>query len=156
MTRFLIRRLFNYAILLTLATFLTFALTSVTFHPLDNLLQRNPRPPQSVIDAKAHDLGLDKPLLPRYAHWASGATHGDFGKSVTGQPVSEELGRRVWTSLRLVAIGSILGSIIGVVVVLIKRVDLEHIQLDALPMLLRRDLWAFVRCLATGVKRCRL
>ncbi|MBN9634463.1 MAG: ABC transporter permease, partial [Actinobacteria bacterium] len=39
MTRFLIRRLFNYAILLTLATFLTFALTSVTFHPLDNLLQ---------------------------------------------------------------------------------------------------------------------
>ena len=116
MTRFLIRRLFNYAILLTLATFLTFALTSVTFHPLDNLLQRNPRPPQSVIDAKAHDLGLDKPLLPRYANWVSGAVHGDFGKTVTGQPVSEELGRRVWISLRLVAIGSILGSIIGVIV----------------------------------------
>jgi peptide/nickel transport system permease protein len=116
MTRFLIRRLFNYAILLTLATFLTFALTSVTFHPLDNLLQRNPRPPQSVIDAKAHDLGLDKPLLPRYANWVSGAVHGDFGKTVTGQPVSEELGRRVWISLRLVAIGSILGSIIGVII----------------------------------------
>ena len=116
MTRFLIRRLVNYAILLTLATFLTFALTSVTFHPLDNLLQRNPRPPQSVIDAKAHDLGLDKPLLPRYANWVSGAVHGDFGKTVTGQPVSEELGRRVWTSLRLVAIGSILGSIIGVII----------------------------------------
>lgn len=116
MTRFLIRRLFNYAILLTLATFLTFALTSVTFHPLDNLLQRNPRPPQSVIDAKAHDLGLDKPLLPRYANWVSGAVHGDFGKTVTGQPVSAELGRRVWTSLRLVAIGSILGSIIGVII----------------------------------------
>jgi peptide/nickel transport system permease protein len=116
MTRFLIRRLLNYAILLTLATFLTFALTSVTFHPLDNLLQRNPRPPQSVIDAKAHDLGLDKPLLPRYANWVSGAVHGDFGKTVTGQPVSAELGRRVWTSLRLVAIGSILGSIIGVII----------------------------------------
>ncbi|WP_020104082.1 ABC transporter permease [Mycobacterium sp. 360MFTsu5.1] len=116
MTRFLIRRLFNYAILLTLATFLTFALTSVTFHPLDNLLQRNPRPPQSVIDAKAHDLGLDKPLLPRYANWVSGAVHGDFGKTVTGQPVSAELGRRVWISLRLVAIGSILGSIIGVII----------------------------------------
>ncbi|MGX9671047.1 ABC transporter permease [Mycobacterium sp. HM-7] len=116
MTRFLIRRLFNYAILLTLATFLTFALTSVTFHPLDNLLQRNPRPPQSVIDAKAHDLGLDKTLLPRYASWVSGAVQGDFGKTVTGQPVSEQLGRRVWTSLRLVAIGSILGSIIGVLI----------------------------------------
>lgn len=116
MTRFLLRRLLNYVILLTLATFLTFALTSVTFHPLDSLLQRNPRPPQSVIDAKAHDLGLDKTLLPRYGHWVSGAVRGDFGKTVTGQPVSEELGRRVWTSLRLVAIGSILGSIIGVIV----------------------------------------
>ncbi|MFL0292910.1 ABC transporter permease [Mycobacterium sp. SMC-18] len=116
MTRFLLRRLLNYVILLTLATFLTFALTSVTFHPLDSLLQRNPRPPQSVIDAKAHDLGLDKTLLPRYGNWVSGAVRGDFGKTVTGQPVSEELGRRVWTSLRLVAIGSILGSIIGVIV----------------------------------------
>ncbi|MDR3661177.1 MAG: ABC transporter permease [Mycobacterium sp.] len=116
MTRFLIRRLVNYAILLTLATFLTFALTSVTFRPLDNLLQRNPRPPQSVIDAKAHDLGLDQPLPIRYGRWVAGAAHGDFGKTVTGQPVSEELGRRVWASLRLVGIGSILGTIIGVVV----------------------------------------
>lgn len=116
MTRFLLRRLLNYVVLLALASFLTFALTSVTFSPLDTLLQRNPRPPQSVIDAKAAELGLDKPLPQRYAAWVSGAAHGDFGKTVGGQPVSRELWRRVGASLRLVVIGSVFGALIGVVV----------------------------------------
>lgn len=116
MTRFLARRLLNYLVLLALASFLTFALTSVTFSPLDTLLQRNPRPPQSVIDAKAAELGLDKPLPQRYAAWVEGAVHGDFGKTVGGQPVSQELWRRVGASLRLVGIGSVLGALIGVVV----------------------------------------
>ena len=62
MTRFLARRLLNYVVLLALASFLTFTLTSFTFEPLDSLLQRNPRPPQSTIDAKAAELNLDKPI----------------------------------------------------------------------------------------------
>ena len=44
-------------------------LTSLTFNPLDSLQQRNPRPPQAVIDAKAAELDLDKPIPLRYAHW---------------------------------------------------------------------------------------
>ena len=51
MTRFLARRLLNYIVLLALASFLTFTLTSLTFTPLNSLQQRNPRPPQAVIDA---------------------------------------------------------------------------------------------------------
>jgi glutathione transport system permease protein len=116
MTRFLARRLLNYIVLLALASFLTFCLTSIAFKPLDSLLQRNPRPPQSAIDAKRAELDLDKPIPVRYAHWASGAVRGDFGTTVTGQPVSGELGRRVGVSLRLVVIGSVMGTIIGVVV----------------------------------------
>ncbi|ART68797.1 peptide ABC transporter permease [Mycobacterium dioxanotrophicus] len=116
MTRFLARRLLNYIVLLALASFLTFTLTSYTFEPLDSLLQRNPRPPQSTIDAKAAELGLDKPIPIRYAHWAAGAVRGDFGTTVTGQPVSDELWRRIGVSLRLLVIGSVLGTVIGVVV----------------------------------------
>ncbi len=116
MTRFLARRLLNYVVLLALASFLTFTLTSLTFEPLDSLLQRNPRPPQSSIDAKAAELDLDKPIPIRYAHWASGAMRGDFGTTVTGQPVADELWRRIGVSLRLVVIGSLLGTVIGVVV----------------------------------------
>ncbi len=116
MTRFLARRLLNYVVLLGLASFLTFCLTSLTFEPLDSLLERNPRPPQAVIDAKAAELDLDKPIPVRYAHWVSGAVRGDFGTTVTGQPVSDELWRRIGVSLRLVLIGSVVGTLVGVLV----------------------------------------
>lgn len=114
MTRFLTGRVLNYLVLLALASFLTYCLTSLAFSPLESLMQRNPRPPQAVIDAKAADLGLDKPIPLRYAHWASGAVRGDFGVTVTGQPVSEELWRRIGVSLRLLVIGSLVGTLAGV------------------------------------------
>jgi len=115
-TGFLARRFLNYLVLLAIASFLTFSLTSLTFTPLNSLLQRNPRPPQAVIDAKAAELDLDKPIPLRYAHWVAGAVHGDFGTTVSGQPVSDELWRRVGVSLRLLVIGSVIGTIVGVVV----------------------------------------
>ncbi|WP_137144451.1 ABC transporter permease [Mycolicibacterium sp. CR10] len=116
MTRFLARRLLNYVVLLAIASFLTFCLTSLSFNPLDSLLERNPRPPQAVIDAKAAELRLDRPIPIRYVDWVSGAVRGDFGTTVTGQPVSDELWRRVGVSLRLVIIGSVVGTVVGVVV----------------------------------------
>lgn len=114
MTRFLARRLLKYIVLLALATFLTYCLTSFAFRPLDSLMQRSPRPPQAVIDAKAHDLGLDRPIPIRYANWVSHAVQGDFGKTITGQPVGTELGRRIGVSLRLLIIGSVVGTLLGV------------------------------------------
>lgn len=115
MTRYLARRLLNYIVLLVLASFLTFWLASVAFKPLENLEQRNPRPPQSAIDAKRIELNLDKPLVVRYVDWAAGAVRGDFGTTIGGQPVSDELWRRIGISLRLLLIGSVAGTIIGVV-----------------------------------------
>lgn len=115
MTRFLAGRVVNYLVLLALASFLTFCLTSAAFSPLDSLMQRNPRPPQAVIDAKAAELGLDKPIPLRYAQWASHAVRGDFGVTVNGQPVSADLWRRVGVSLRLLIVGSVAGTVLGVV-----------------------------------------
>lgn len=115
MTRYLARRLLNYVVLLVLASFLTFGLASMAFNPLENLLQRNPRPPQAVIENKRLELNLDKPIPVRYVHWASGAVRGDFGTTIGGQPVTDELWRRIGVSLRLVVIGSVFGAAIGVV-----------------------------------------
>ncbi|MGE2692391.1 ABC transporter permease [Mycolicibacterium pulveris] len=115
MTRYLARRLLNYVVLLILASFLTFGLASVAFNPLENLLQRNPRPPQAVIENKRLELNLDKPIPVRYVHWASGAIRGDFGTTISGQPVTDELWRRIGVSLRLVVIGSVFGAAIGVI-----------------------------------------
>ena len=115
-TRFLARRLVNYAVLLVMASFLTFALTSFSFHPLESLEQRNPRPPQSSIDAKAAELGLGEPIPVRYADWVSGAVRGDFGTTVAGQPVADQLWSRIGVSLRLVFIGAVVGTVLGVVI----------------------------------------
>jgi len=109
-TGFLARRLLNYVVLLALASLLTFWLASVNFKPLDSLEQRNPRPPQSAIDAKSAELDLDKPIPIRYVRWASGAIRGDFGTTVAGQPVSDELWRRIGVSLRLVVLGVVVGA----------------------------------------------
>jgi peptide/nickel transport system permease protein len=114
--RFLARRFLNYLLLLALASFLIYCLTSLTFHPLDSFVQRHPKPPPEAIHAKAVQLNLDRPIPVRYAKWISGTVRGNFGATVTGHPVSEELGRRVGVTLRLVVIGSVLGTVIGVVV----------------------------------------
>src|SRR6476646_5680369 len=116
MTRFLARRLLNYVVLLALASFLAYLLASYQFNPLENLEGRNPRPPQAVIEAKAAELNLDKPILVQYGLWASGVVRGDFGTTISGQPVSEELWRRIGVSLRLLVIGSVVGTVSGVVV----------------------------------------
>jgi glutathione transport system permease protein len=115
MIRFLARRLFNYIVLLVLASFLAFCLASVTFRPLETYTQRHPPPPKELVDRKAAELGLDKPIPIRYAKWVAGVAHGDFGKTFTGHPVSAELWRRIGISLRLVVTGSVLGTVIGVI-----------------------------------------
>ncbi len=115
MIRFLLRRLLNYLVLLVLASFMAFCLASLTFHPLDSFIERHPQPPAEAIHAKAVELGLDKPIPIRYAEWAAGVVQGDFGTTVTGHPVSQELWSRVGVSLRLVVIGSLVGTVTGVV-----------------------------------------
>ena len=42
--------------------------------------------------------------------------HGDFGTTIGGQPVTDELWRRIGVSLRLLVIGAVMGTVIGVVV----------------------------------------
>ncbi len=115
MIRFLLRRLLNYLVLLVLASFMAFCLASLTFHPLDSFIERHPQPPAEAIHAKAVELGLEKPIPIRYAEWAAGVVQGDFGTTVTGHPVSQELWSRVGVSLRLVVIGSLVGTVAGVV-----------------------------------------
>jgi peptide/nickel transport system permease protein len=111
---FLARRLVNYIALCLVATFLAFALAGVTFHPLDALRQRNPPPPEASLASKAHDLGLDQPIPTRFLHWLGGALQGDFGNTVAGTPISQELWSRAGVSLRLFLIGTILGIVLGV------------------------------------------
>lgn len=114
MTGFLARRLANYVLLCLVATFLAFALGSLTFSPLGQLQGRNPPPPASVIAAKRAELRLDEPIPTRFVAWMGGVVHGDFGSTITGQPVTDELTSRIGVSLRLFTLGAVVGIAAGV------------------------------------------
>lgn len=114
MTGFLVRRLANYVLLCLAATFLAFALGSLTFSPLAQLQGRNPPPPPAVIEAKRAELRLDDPIPLRFAGWLGGVVHGDFGSTVGGQPITAELATRIGVSLRLFGLGTVVGISLGV------------------------------------------
>jgi peptide/nickel transport system permease protein len=115
MARFLVRRLLNYVALCLVATFLAFALAALTFDPVARLQERNPPPPQSVIDAKRAELRLDEPIPTRFVAWLGGAVQGDFGQTVVNTSVSAELPRRIGVSLRLFLLGTVVGISLGVI-----------------------------------------
>ena len=116
MVRFLARRLVNYVVLLLVATFLTFTLASLTFNPLAPLTERNPPVPAEVIEAKRAELRLDEPIPQRFVLWLGDALQGDFGTTVTGTPITDQLVSRAGVSLRLFLVGTVLGIAIGVLI----------------------------------------
>lgn len=115
MTLFLLRRLLNYLVLLVVASFVTYCAAALTFDPLASVLGRTPPPPPEVIAAQRLALGLDDPIPQRYLTWASGVLQGDFGQTITGQQVTDELWRRAGVSLRLLVVGTVVGVALGVV-----------------------------------------
>ncbi|MEQ4719983.1 ABC transporter permease [Nonomuraea sp. B19D2] len=116
MAGFLARRLLNYVVLVVVAASLAYLLAATALDPRSNYADRTPKPPPAVVDAQLTALNLnDKtPLLQRYATWASGVLHGDFGKSVGGAPVNDDLKRRMGVTFRLVMLGLVFGSLFGV------------------------------------------
>jgi peptide/nickel transport system permease protein len=118
MLKFLLRRLLNYLVLTAVATVLGFFLASTTLHPRANFEGRNPPIPEASVDRFLDNLNMnDKtPVFERFQTWIKGVIRGDFGKTFGGQPVSEEMQRRIGVSLRLLLIGSVLGATLGVAV----------------------------------------
>ncbi|MFD1545153.1 ABC transporter permease [Nonomuraea guangzhouensis] len=118
MAGFLARRLLNYLVLVAVAASLAYMLAASALDPRSNYADRTPKPPPAVVDAQLTELNLNDrtPLIQRYATWAGGVVQGDFGRTVTGAPVNEDLKRRMGVTFRLVLLGLICGSLLGVVV----------------------------------------
>jgi peptide/nickel transport system permease protein len=54
------------------------------------------------------------PVAIRFGRWVNGVVHGDLGRTIENTSVNEEIDRRMWVSLRLMLVGSIMGSLLGV------------------------------------------
>jgi peptide/nickel transport system permease protein len=117
MLKFLLRRFVNYTILVVLAASLAYLLAASTLNTRSNYEGRNPPPPPAVVDQTLDELNANNhtPVLDRYGRWVKGVLHGDFGKTPTAPDgVGSEMRRRVGVSLRLLILGTILGSTFGV------------------------------------------
>jgi peptide/nickel transport system permease protein len=116
LTKFLLRRLLNSLILVTIATSMAYILAGVSLNPRARYEGRNPQPPAAAVDRRLTELNLNDrtPILRRYATWVSGLAHGDFGRTFDGQSVRAQMGRRIGVSLRLIQIGAIVGGLLGV------------------------------------------
>ncbi|SDN55344.1 peptide/nickel transport system permease protein [Klenkia soli] len=117
MGRFLLKRLANYVVLVVVATTLAYIVASLALNPRSTYEGRNPPPPAAVVEQQLTAYGVnDKdPLLGRYADWIGGVVlHGDFGQTVRGQDINDQLGSRALVSLRLLVLGSIIGAVVGV------------------------------------------
>ncbi len=116
MVKFLFRRLASSLVLVLLAACIGYFLAASSLNPRSNYAGRNPPPPPQVVEAILDDLNLNDrtPIVERFLTWAGGVARGDFGRTVTGGDVNEQMGRRIGVSLRLLLVGTILGGVFGV------------------------------------------
>jgi peptide/nickel transport system permease protein len=124
MAKFVINRVFTYLILTFVATSLAYLLASALMHPEDVLYPPVATKPVPEASAQAYlnvrNVNPDTPLFQRYATWLGGLFHGDLGVT-TGtnkemNPVWNELKARIPISLRLVLIGTVVGTVGGILV----------------------------------------
>jgi peptide/nickel transport system permease protein len=104
--RLILRRLLGAIPLLIIISMIAFAL--VLMMPGDPAITiAGDSASEERIEAIRESLGENDPVIVRYWDWATAALTGDFGDSlITGQPVSEALGKRlpVTISLTLIAL----------------------------------------------------
>ncbi|POM24376.1 Dipeptide transport system permease protein DppB [Actinomadura rubteroloni] len=107
MGSFLLRRLAGHTVLALVAVSFAYLLAAAALHPCE----RSAPPPAASAGTYR---GADEPLVGRYRAWATGVLHGDFGRTLDGEPVAGELWRRLWVSARLLLAGTVLGCAGGV------------------------------------------
>jgi len=116
MLPFLLRRLLSAIVTLALATGVVFiAIHLLPGDPVAIMLgDQAGSDPVAVARVRAQ-LGLDLPLGTQFAHWAGALAHGDLGVSLrTGEPVADELARRIPRSLELIGAGLLIAVLFGV------------------------------------------
>jgi peptide/nickel transport system permease protein len=114
MLSFIIRRLLIAIPLVLLSSVLVFLLVANSGDPLAELKGRNPPVPESTIEARERQLGLDKPLPQRYVTWLGNFVQGDMGKSIRGVEVRPLLWQRLKVTLRMVVLAMIIAVVLAI------------------------------------------
>ncbi len=118
MSRFVLRRLSAGIFLLFVISFVSFVLLSIPHLDVARQLLGQSAP-QEAVDAKNAALGLDQPVLARYARWLGAALTGDLGTSwFTSEDVLSAIGNRLPVTLSLMlgvtVVTAVLAFLLGV------------------------------------------
>lgn len=116
---FLTRRLSGGLVLVVVAVGFGYLLAASTLDPRAPYDAMQPRPAEAAIDRALSEVNLNPadPGLTRLGRWARGiATDFDFGTTIDNRAINEEIGRRIWVSVRLLLVASIVGSMLGIAV----------------------------------------
>jgi peptide/nickel transport system permease protein len=113
MLRFLSTRLWNGLLVMIGVTFVSFLLFNYIGDPVSNLLGDTVTLAQK--DQMRHSLGLDRPMLLRFADYVLRAVRGEFGISYRNlEPVGQLLASRIPATLELSLCAAILALGVGV------------------------------------------
>jgi peptide/nickel transport system permease protein len=116
MVKYILIRLSQAALVLLLATVVTFALVIIA--PGDPvLLMLEKRADEATIDRVRHELGLDKPLSVQYADFLYKAVRFDFGNSYSNKiPVKELVMQAFPVTLKLGLFSLLFAAVFGITV----------------------------------------
>jgi peptide/nickel transport system permease protein len=128
MLSFIIRRLLVSIPVVILSSVLVFLLVANSGDPLGDLKSRNPPVPKQVLDLRRQELNLDKPLPARYVIWVTHFVRGDMGKTVTGLDVRTLLFQRLFVTMRMIILATLLALVLAVATGVIGAVRQYHVS----------------------------
>ncbi len=133
MLRYVIKRLLLLIPIILGVSAIIFALKTFTpGDPARQILGNDAT--QEQVDAKREELGLNDPVIVQYFRYIGGIVRGDFGDSYrTGEPVLSEILPRLGTSAKItigaVAIGAVIGVLLGIISALKKYTWIDSVVL---------------------------
>ena len=113
---FTIRRILASVLVLLASSFLVFALCAASFDPLSRYRQLRPAPTPEFLDGVREQLGLNDPFFIRYWDWLTGVVRGDFGDTIGGTAVADQLPGRLLITGRMIVLAIVIAVVLAVLV----------------------------------------
>jgi peptide/nickel transport system permease protein len=115
--RYLLRKCLQAVVTLWFVLTFNFFLFRVLPGDPIGVLARSERLTPDDVARLQHDLGLDLPIAQQYVVYLRDTLTGNLGESLrTGIPVRELIGSRIWPTVLLVGLGTLLASWLGVLI----------------------------------------
>lgn len=116
MTTYIFRRLFQAVVVLVLLSFITYGLMGLMpGDPLDIACAANPHCTPENLQQMKKNLGLDRPIVVRYAEWVGQIVRGDLGYSRTYRlPVAEILLPRLGNTIILGFLSLVVSLVVSI------------------------------------------